>query len=144
MKKPRQYKIGDCVLVCNIMRRDEQGDTIKWRKNFPFTKSRLAQITGLCKRYDGRIEGHYDDVCATYFVPSKTHTFWLVRFGLMNKEIPVSEEDIILAPANTAKDLPTIYPRPSMSERERQALREDSKHWPRDEKGRWATGPCVH
>uniref|UniRef100_A0A6M3J0M9 Uncharacterized protein n=1 Tax=viral metagenome TaxID=1070528 RepID=A0A6M3J0M9_9ZZZZ len=144
MKKQRQYKIGDTVLVNRAMWRGIQGRSVKWMKGFPFPKLRLAQITGLCKRYDGHIKGDYDDVCVTYFVPSKTHTFWLVRFGLMNKEVPVSEEDITPATVHTAENLPTIYPRPSMSERDKQLLREDSVNWPRDEKGRWVAGPCVH
>ena len=141
MKKRRAFEIGDCILVYNTMQRSKQGDVIEWKKGAIFTKPRLAQITGLCKRYDGNTEDTY---CDTEFISTKTHTFWLVRFGLMNKEVPVCEENITPTPAHMAKDLPTLYPRPSMSERYKQALREDSVHWPRNSKGQWVAGPNVY
>jgi len=138
----KKYTIGDYVIVSKIRVRDRQGNKVNW-KILPLVENRLGQVVGLCTRYDGHIGSvyfNYED--PPYFVPKKTHIFWLVRFGLMNKAVEVHEGDMKLAPLEEIKELPTRFPK--LTEKDKQYLSEDSKNWPRDKKGRWVSGPCIH
>jgi len=141
----KKYSIGDYVIVSKIMFRDIKGSKVIWRK-LPLIGNILGQVVGLCTRYDGHVEGgntyFYD--YSTYFVQEKTHLFWLVRFGLMNKDVQVREEDMRMATTEEVEEIPTRYPKPSMSEQDKKYLREDSKIWPRDKKGRWIKCTPTH
>jgi hypothetical protein len=145
MKQRRLYTIGDFVLVFKTMMRDKQESKVTWRKALEYvsTKLRLGQVVGLTTKYDGVVEYEPDLPCH-YFVPSKSHHLWLVRFGLTNKPVYVAEGDMRFAVGDEITELPYSYPSQEMSERDKQYLREDSKHWPRDAKGRWVKGPVVH
>ena len=142
----RKYSIGDFVIVSKTMCREKIGSVVKWKSGFGFCKHRLGQVVGLCARYDGHVQGgnfyNYDD--PPYFVPEKTHLFWLVKFGLMNKPVEVSEDNMRLASIDEVENLPTRYPKSTMSEKDKQFLSEDSKTWPRDKKGKWVSGPTIH
>lgn len=147
MRKTHKYSIGDYVIVFRKKFRDKKNLVVKWQTIFSFLAPRLGQVVGLCTRYDGKTiwpTMSYDGDCdPPYFQREKSHRFWLVRFGLMNKPVEIGEEDMRLAAINEVKELPTLYPKPVMLEREKQNLSEDSKHWPRDERGRWIVGPAV-
>jgi hypothetical protein len=56
----------------------------------------------------------------------------------------VADEDVYAASVEQIHRLPYSYPPQRKSNREKQFLSEDSKHWPRDAKGRWTKGPCIH
>ena len=143
-----KYSIGDYVVVAAPMVRRQQGSIRLWCYSFRYRTPRIGQVVGLCTRYDGEIKGggmnSFGGYDPPYFVPSKAHHFWLVRFGLTNKPIEVSEGDMRLAGVDEVIDLPYSYPPPSVSERDKKNLSVDSKNWPRDEKGRWIEGPVVH
>lgn len=141
MKQDLKFDIGDWVIVKKTMFRDKQGDKVTWRTRLPFvsTKPRVGRVVGLCTRYDGEIS--CEDWDFRYFVQKKSHRFWLVKFGLMNKAVEVSEEDMRLAKVKEIEDFPTLSPPPTIPVEAREFLSEDSKHWPRDEKGRWRFGP---
>ena len=134
-----KYSIGDYVIVLGKMNR-LGSKYIKWAP-FKFAKPQLCQISGLATRYDGNVEGgyYYDfEPDPNYFVPNKTHLFWQVKFGLLNKPIYVREEGMRLATIDEIEELPKLHinQRP-YSEKDRKFLAEDSKNWPRDSKGRW-------
>ena len=143
----RRYSIGDYVIVSRKMRRYKLGVAVKWEPGFTYRSPQLGQVVGLCTRYDGKVMysnvnngWEYDP---PYFAPEKAHQFWLVRFGLTNKPVCVRAEDMRLAAVDEIADLPYSYPPSSMSERDKENLRVDSRNWPRDEKGRWIAGPAI-
>lgn len=135
-----KYSIGDYVVVYFCMMRVERDCKIEWEKLFPYRDPRIGQIVGLCTRYDGEIKS---DKWCNWLAVSKSHRFWLVKFGLSNKPVCVSEGGMELAKINEVIDLPYSYPPSSMTNRDKKNLSEDSKNWPRDEKGRWTKGPMV-
>lgn len=132
------YGIGTYVMVHRRFGRTKLGSGIvKWA-SIVLAKSRLGQVVGLCTRYDGKVhsEVHYEG-CANYFVPTKSHRFWLVRFGLMNKPVCVADDGMRLATIDEVEKLPLQSPRQTWSEQDKQEASEESKTWPRDKKGRW-------
>jgi len=137
-----KYSIGDYVIVSSKMNR--VGLThIKW-VCFKLTKPQFGQVIGLATRYDGNIKGGYSygfEFDPNYFIPTQTHLFWQVKFGLLNKPIYVREEDIRLATIDEVEELPKLYmSRCPYSDKDRKYLSEDSKNWPRDSKGKWTKG----
>jgi hypothetical protein len=144
----KRFQIGDYVVVKKVMMREKVGNQVKWRQALPFilTPRRIGQIVGITTRYDGFVEyeGLGEDGGFYYFSPTKAHCFWLVRFGLSNKEVCVADEDLYYAGDNARHPLPYSYPLRKMDSLTKQVLREDSKRWPRDTKGRWTKGPCIH
>lgn len=136
--KNLKYQIGNFVVVSKIQMRDKQGSAVTWRKCLCYiaTASRLGQVVGLCIRFDGYMSRN-----DAFFIPTKSHQFWLVRFGLTNRAVEVAEEDMRLAVGDY--ELPYRWPVQKMSDRNKQYLREDSKNWPRDARGRWVAGPVV-
>jgi hypothetical protein len=113
--------------------------SISWR-SLKLKKFQLGQVVGLVTRYNGRIEypTNYWDESGAYFVPTDTHVFWQVKFGLMNKPVFVRTNDMRLATIDEVEELPKLYMRQyQWDDRTRKAISEDSKHWPRDTKGRW-------
>lgn len=138
-----KYKIGNFVIVSKIQIRARPGNRVVWQPSLPYVKTptRLGQVVGICTRFDGFVNYVSD---WHYFVPSKSHRFWLVRFGLINKAVEVAEENMRLAPAEETHELPYRWPVQKMSECDKQNLRDDSKSWPRDGRGRWVAGSAVH
>jgi len=125
------------------MFRRERGNRRDWTYNWPYKTPRVGQVVGLCVRYDGEIEwGSVED--PSFFVPDKRHLFWLVRFGMVNKPVCVYGGDMRLAEIGEVADLPYVFPRRVVSEREKECLSADSACWPRDVMGRWTSGPVVH
>lgn len=131
--------IGDYVIVSSKMFRT--GSTHICWVSLTLGKSQLGQIVGLVTRYDGDIKSGYScdfEFDPSYFVPTKTHVFWEVKFGFLNKPIYVRDEDIQFASIDEVEELPKLYTRQcSYSEKDKKLLSEDSKDWPRDSKGRW-------
>ena len=142
-KEPR-YSIGDFVKVQWEMSREGFRHIIWIARTFGI-KPRLGQIVGLATRYSGDRTISLNMGDPSYFTPSESHTFWLVRFGLLNKPVCVREEDMRLARVDEVKELPRLYMRRCrMGSREKKLLSEDSKSWPRDSRGRWISGPLIH
>ena len=149
MTRRLAYGIGAYVIIHKTMMRDKQGSKVTWRKALEYvpTKPRLGQVVGLTTKYDGVVKYETDtDFLCHYFAPSKAHRLWLVRFGLTNKPVCVAEEDMrpAVVGGDEIHELPYSFPPQVMSERDKKYLSDDSKHWPRDAKGRWTKGPVSH
>jgi len=140
--KKRRYSIGDYVIVEQESFRSKEGNIVTW---VTFPCCRLAQVVGITTKYDGKIYWGYGDYSEdpNYLQITKSHQFWLVRFGLSNKAVCIAENDMRFATDEEIHPLPYSYPPPTIRERDRQNLSEDSRHWPRDSKGRWISGPCI-
>lgn len=132
-----KYSIGDYVMVSREMvRRDSHG--IKWVPQ-KLNPPRLGQVAGLAVRHDGKMEYSLNYEEGAYFVSEGTHTFWQVKFGLMNKPICVQNDDIRLATVDEVEDLPKLCVRNCWTDSMKQSMSKDSKNWGRDSKGRWTS-----
>ena len=133
------YDIGDYVIVNRRFGRTKPSGNIVIWASIVLTKPRLGQIAGMKRVYDGKVQ-YVHDIDPGYFVPSKTHTVYLVRFGMLNKAICVEEQGMRLAELEEINKLPKLFTQSSICpDLIRRALSEDSKLWPRDKKGRWIT-----
>jgi hypothetical protein len=149
---PKAYRIGDTVKVTHeLERRLSLSGMITWEPKIFRNSNAVGIIVGVCIKQDGKRQysgSAMDDVFGSdecYFEASATHKFWLVRYGLMNKPIIVRECDITSCepPQGFKFPLKAAHRWP-MSEDQKEALSRESKTWPRDEKGRWSCGPCIH
>ena len=136
------YSIGDYVIVTHKMCRINR-EHINWVP-LKLDTPQQGQVVGLATRYDGKIispvtHGYYDDYESNYFVPTKTHVFWHVKFGLLNKPVLVQAEDMRFATVGEVEDLPKLCVRGYWNDKMRQAISKDSKNWARDSKGRWTS-----
>jgi hypothetical protein len=142
----REFTIGDVVRVSSIYVSNLSKSGVKsWLMISRKDGSIFGQVVGIGRRQEGRIVHDYD--AGTYFEPSKYITGWLVRTGLTNKPLFVPSDGIEKVGAALAERY--VMPiqdsnRASMPERERQALSEDSKTWPRDERGRWISDHYIN
>ena len=131
-----KHTIGDYVVVFGAMFR--KGSTCVTWIPLSYNKSRLGQVVGLATKYDGDIEHDFGWVDPNYFVPRKTHRFWQVKFGLMNKPVFVREEDVRLATIDEVEELPKLYQnRAPWNKQAKQDMREEVQNFPRDKNGRW-------
>ncbi len=145
-RKPK-FKIGDWVLVeKKLVLVDGQ----KGREYVPFSLNRIGQVCGMTMKYEGRTEYISEEGC--YFIFGKGHKVYLVRLGMLNKPYFVREGDMVawdplpkglpgmVQHAPNAWDRPLKYYGHDKPQTPREAMREEMKEWPRDEKGRWIKG----
>lgn len=100
-----------------------------------------GKITGMKTFQEGQIRGgykyhNYYDFEPEYSTPyldvKDTIKVWGVRLGYINRELYFFEEDIIKI---DDRDIPYKYVR--WTDEEKEWMSKESKHWPRDEKGRF-------
>jgi len=126
-----KYMIGDYVEVkaTVIPKYIKHGIRILARTE----KLQRGKITGIKKMFTGKVNYDFEDRC---FEQNECIAVWEIRAGLLNKPIYALDKDVIkcerhqpfpLLAANSYK----------WSEQDKRNLSEDSKNWPRDEKGRW-------
>jgi len=157
MKKYLRFEIGDRVLVKAFVgfgaeRNKEKVITERVMDRVVLDKPREGDITGAGYRHLGVIHtgGSYYSLEGTeyesgYLEIKKTVFVWKVRFGFLNKEVDVLEEDIIACSGDKiivnfkgAKKLPIKFAeQPGFTEEYRKILSEESKLYPRDSKGRF-------
>lgn len=146
MKKSYNYRIGDFVKVAAVIIKRYDEKLVVHYVSKPLYKPIVGQITGLKTVYEGKVTAGYrssgfdDDYSEpAYFTPTKTLTFWLVRFGLKNKEHLVAEENLVLEEyVATYNELPNSFAvRQPWTEEAKAELRRFMKTEPRDKKGRW-------
>lgn len=145
-----KFDIGDWVYVHAKMIRTKDYKTkeIKWeRENLPTIMH--GRIVGLCKKCDGtQVRGNscYDEWNCTcsesgYLKIERVTTFWLVRLGMLNKAIPVSEGDLEPLPNHVFNfKFPKLYIQQDpylYSAEYKDSLRKEMQNRPRDSKGRW-------
>lgn len=103
--KKLKFKIGDYVIVNSALYRSiSPSGTVKWISIVCYNP-KIGQIVGATRRYDGRIEDETFE--SPYFIPSKSHFVWKVRYGILNKAVEAFEKDleIVIDVTNT---LPNI------------------------------------
>ena len=156
-----RFKIGDWVVitakvVANYIDYDENDNPLVYENTFTkkvkYTKRviereqikpAVGKVVGMAARMNGKYhrERHnYDplrgsDYESGYLSFTKVIYVWLVRTGMLNKAIEVLDADISLWKGEV-KTFPLKYMSP-WSDDLRKAVSENSKTWPRDEKGRW-------
>jgi hypothetical protein len=98
--------IGTQVLVKAVASRGYEGQKRYWYSLPFFGGPVMGVISGLGKRYDGKVERGYggEEPEPSYFEIHKRHTVWLVRFGISRKEVPVFDRDLEVS--NTPWTLP--------------------------------------
>ncbi|MDY6957871.1 MAG: hypothetical protein SVK08_01805 [Halobacteriota archaeon] len=160
--KNLKYKIGDYVTVdlrneVLVEYTDDLRKLVKsknaYRPSISDTKKeeiRKGQITGIKTFYEGKIKygviTYPDDYSPGYLKVSKTIYLWCVRFGYTNKEHYFFEEDIsrMLMPARVVFTRNIFIPFKDVGwntpegEKAKEIMREESKNYPRDKKGRFA------
>jgi len=102
----------------------------------------VGKVVGMAARmkgdyYSGNRQYSYNgeyDYEPGYLSNTKVIYVWLVRTGMLNKQIEVLDSDISLHKGK--KDFPLKY-MPPWSDDLRKAVSIDSKDYPRDKKGRW-------
>lgn len=101
----RRFVIGDAVLVKATVEAhyDEKNQRVIERKELPETKS--GQVVGMTRIYLGKYRPgsrgswHTEDEPA-YLSVKGCEVVWLVRFGMLNREVRVRDEDLeLVAPA---------------------------------------------
>jgi len=130
------YKIGDTVLVRARAVPDDEIVTPYY--TFKRTYHRygctpfVAKVVGYSYRQLGTTRRTED---GPEFKSTGTILVLLVRRGICNKAIPVFETDVERTPD---AEIPWKWTNPCpLTEADRQWLREDSKNYPRDHKGRF-------
>lgn len=153
----QQFDIGDWV---KVRRRIHMISNHKERKNISLPGSPrpfFGRISGVKIFREGKIIWDRDnwdyDACGRYvFAHENTITCWEIRIGLLNKPIYALPEDIEFCTVQEMEslELPIIkgdfkssWEGPT-TERLKKNLSDDSKTWPRDEKGRWTSDPIIH
>ncbi len=144
---PRAYKIGDTVNITFEMVRKCSGfGMVHWQSTVFTNLKTIGVIVGIAVRQNGTIYSeNVFDGGAPYFAATSDNRFWMIRFGLMNK--PIYAEGRAITRCKPPQDfkLPVkTCPHYPLTEAAKQALSKDVKSWPRDEKGRWINGSCIH
>lgn len=134
--KKYKFKIGDCVEVYASMV-PVYRDGKRLISRVPIYEPKKGIICGMKRRVEGKIVGsnHYgllDDYDPPYLNPEKVILLYQVKQGMLNVPMEVLEEDIKFIPAF---QIPMLFS--EWNKRERERLSEYSKHFPRDEKGRF-------
>lgn len=98
-----------------------------------------GQICGAIYRYDGKRDpGYWDE--PSHFTPNKAHLLWQVKTHMVGKPIEAFPEDIEFIESvysNPVRTLSFRAPSSKWSEKDKEYMRNEMKHWPRDEKGRF-------
>lgn len=146
---PRKFKIGDTVCITHeVIRRERATGLVRWELK-EFKSGQIGVIVGACVRQEGKIcstgNGCFDAGDGHYFKQSGINKFWMIRYGLTNKSVLAKEEHVYVAVVTKKFKLPVkAAPRCPMRQDQRDAMSRESKAWPRDAKGRWTDGPCIH
>lgn len=138
--KPK-FKIGDIVRVESVLTRSLTNSSVDRKADVTWERRAggfVAAITGKSVRLEGEINPGFDygdgEYEPAYLSTKKVIQVWLVRRGMMNKEVPVLEEDLEatvgLVPTKHSNQMP-------VDEQYRKILREAVLDAPRDERGRW-------
>jgi hypothetical protein len=146
MKNPT-FKIGQWVKVEAIVSVDY--DSKGNRKIYRFKTTGIGQIIGAKKRQLGvgraSIRGHdllgYHEYEPAFLEISRVITVWQIKTGYINKPIEALEEDIKTLweydEFLKERKLPWLYARHHWPQSAKDELSEESKSWPRNEKGQW-------
>lgn len=148
------FSIGDAVCVFRVRTvgyKNNVGGIRSWDERTFGTQDLKhplwGQITGKKVAYEGYRTFDGDDAGNPVFHPNKAVTFWCVRFGMRNKEVLVTEEDIsqearIKLP-EAYYTIPEVYQNsPRWTPQDRKALSDDIKKYAkRDSKGRFVKCP---
>lgn len=137
-----QFDIGDWVKVTKILYIISSEHERKKIDIPGKIKPRLGRITGVKYLREGKIELPFD--ADAYFIHKNTIICWEIRTGLTNKPFYALPEDIELCALSDIENLefPILKGefdqwKGHQAEQLKRDLSEDSKLWPRDEKGRW-------
>lgn len=129
---PRRFTVGQWVLCEAYARVQHVFQGGRKLVICDFKPPVMGQVVGIATRYSGHFDYHEYD-----FAHKGTHRFWKVSQGLINKPVIVPDDRIVAAEGTGLLMLPFYHCPNSCSERDREALREEMKTWPRDDKGRW-------
>lgn len=140
----QEFDIGDWVVLYSHRRKVElSGGKVEWQDQ-PLRKPRVGRVVGVCIRYDGKVHRpcySYEpgsDGESGYLEVAKTHLFYEVRCGWLNRPTLVDVSGLKHYQPLPAERLPMLYKDPSeYSDDYRQYVRKEMKSWPRDDKGRW-------
>jgi len=143
-----QFFIGDFVVVSGHQIRQEKGRHAKWIPDpiniIRYKEPKMGQVCGLRRVYDGeRVYSIYGSSEPDRFIPGISRTFYLVRFGMLNKPVLCSGEQLkVHDNFKFLRYFKSPIPQLSMrkhkwTDSERKQMSGISKDWPRDEKGRW-------
>lgn len=141
-----EYNIGDFVVVSSkVVRQVSSTGKVRYVKVL-LPEPRLGQVTGLVRKFEGEIEycsSRSSLFDASWEPPwlkvSNSRLFCEVRFGYLNKPVLVLYEGMRIAKIDEVEELPLLYHKHFILPPEQKRLIcEDSKNWPRDEKGRWS------
>lgn len=143
--KLSKYSIGDVVKITATLNSENEYKTSKnnistkykvLKKN-TFPKYRYGWVTGISRRCEGyTIPGSWEEPSS--FVPTKTRIVYLVRFGMLNKEHAVLEEDMTILVKSSAllstplQEFPYIW-----RDTDRALCRSEASKQERDNKGRF-------
>ena len=139
MSKP-EFTIGDyvqCTAKCELIwERGERGQ--KTRRVLHRTLCAFeGWIAGATTRFEGRMSGsYYDPEDPPAFMPSNSHFLWKVTNSLMARPTEVLPGDLELC-SQEPKFTPMRKNVAVLNEKDREWLKNESKKWPRDERGRW-------
>ena len=137
-----QFDIGDFVIVNTQTIKRRSNKKVTWIDS-NYSKPRLGRVVGLCRRFDGDIEGgayddYYENCNERYLYHTKENILYVIKLGWFNKPIYVRLENMRLAKLDEIKDLPMLFTNVlPWSEESRNSLREDIKNAPRDKTGRF-------
>ena len=145
MKKPR-FKIGEWVETNTIVTFGYKGDK---RVPIKFKRNVIGQIVGATYRHTGEyshgikhggyMEGY--DYEQASLVGGDRVLVWQIKIGYLNKPVEALEEDIRVLESYSmiriVDKLPWMHTRNKWPQWAKDKLSEESKSWPRDEKGRW-------
>ena len=141
-------EIGNWVIVTATSQMTYISDGRRIIQRNPCNPPLLAMVTGGCKRHTGvytegsGYRGGWDlepgEPDPPYLRDDKEHFFWLVRPGLLNKELLVLPDDLAVTPVFLGQKLPRLHVTQfPYSEENRQALRDAVKDVRRDKRGRF-------
>jgi len=108
-------------------------------------KKMWGQICGLCRVCEGMRTNNGED--GVDFKTTKVHTFYEIRFGMLNKPVLAAEDDfipegtLVFSETNIIREIRELPMRianyQEWNERSKAAMRNWMKDWPRDNKGKW-------
>ena len=134
----KRFKIGDAVLVTATTDsvRDfgtDRRELVRKHLDAP----RVGQVVGVSRRSSGHVKYDHD---GNLFVSDVTVIVWLVRFGMMNKAVPVADEDLVEA---DPFDVPSMANPCTWTEEASADMRRELLARGRDAKGRLLAGDIV-
>jgi hypothetical protein len=108
------------------------------RRMFKIKEDFIGQICGATYRWEEgkRDGGGWEEPPS--FTGKKQVLVWQIKTSITGKPLEALEEDIRLVNAVEGSSLPFRSDNTcEWAEADKESLRQEMKHWPRDEKGRW-------